>query len=214
MRCSVSPWLRASAACMLMQLAQPLICEERIFTSSTRLGSRLAAIASAAPVQAFMTSGAAVRTLTLAVIGPSLSWVCDDMTSQGPPNVTSPRKNFAPPGFIPARQGGRGSGLKPGLDGLEQPETHGAVVAPERDHEAHSPMTGGAGIARQGADAGKGSRLEEGAVAAAEQGRMGLEEIQHLGEAAGREAVVAADARAFLAMDGIGTVVLPRRLFP
>src|SRR5262249_57386885 len=73
-------------------------------------------------------------------------------------------------------------------------------------------MRGGVGIAREGADAGKGARLEEGAVAAAEQGRMGLEEIQHLGEAAGREAVVAADARPFLEMDGIGKIVLRERL--
>src|SRR5215211_3743531 len=98
--------------------------------------------------------------------------------------------------------------LKPGLDGLEQPETHRAVVALERDHEAHSPMPGGVGIARQGADAGKGAGLEEGAIAAAEQGGMRLEEVQQPSEAAGREAVVAADARPFLEMDGIGKVVL------
>ena len=56
--------------------------------------------------------------------------------------------------------------LQPGLDGFEQPEAHRAVVACERDHEAHSPMLGGVGIARQGADAGKGAGLEAGAVAA------------------------------------------------
>src|SRR6266481_6275795 len=94
MRCSVSPLLRASVVCMLMQLAQPLICEARIFTSSIRLGSRLAAIASEAPVQTFMTSGAAVRRLTLAVIGPLLSLGSDDMTSRGPSIVTSPRNNL------------------------------------------------------------------------------------------------------------------------
>ena len=33
MRCSVSPFARASAACILMQLAQPLIWEARISTS-------------------------------------------------------------------------------------------------------------------------------------------------------------------------------------
>ena len=49
MRCSVSPFARASAVCMLMQLAQPLICEARIFTSSARLGSRLEAMATEAP---------------------------------------------------------------------------------------------------------------------------------------------------------------------
>src|SRR3990170_2959048 len=97
--------------------------------------------------------------------------------------------------------------LKPGLDGLEQPEAHRAVVALERDHEAHPPVLGGVGIARQGADAGKGAGLEEGAVAAAEQGGMGLEEVEHLGEAARREAVAAADARALLKMDGLGEAV-------
>ena len=54
------------------------------------------------------------------------------------------------------------------------------------------------GIARQGADAGKGAGFEVGAVAAAEQGGMRLEEVQQLGKATGREAVAAADARAFL----------------
>ena len=49
--------------------------------------------------------------------------------------------------------------------------------------------------------------LELGAVAAAEQGSMGLEEAQQLGKAAGREAVAAADARAFLEMNGIGEAV-------
>src|SRR5215216_6565315 len=73
-------------------------------------------------------------------------------------------------------------------------------------------MPGGVGIARQGADAGKGAGLVEGAVAAAEQGGMGLEEVQQLGEAAGREAVVAADARPFLEMDGMGKVVLRKHL--
>ena len=55
-------------------------------------------------------------------------------------------------------------------------------------------MVGGVGIARLGADAGNGAGLEERAVAAAEQGGMGLEEVQQLGKAAGREAVAAADA--------------------
>src|SRR4029450_13931581 len=94
--------------------------------------------------------------------------------------------------------------LKPGLDGLKQPEAHRAVVAPERDHEAHPPVLLGVGVARQGADAGKGAGLEEGAGGAAEQGGMRLEEVQQLGEAAGREMVVAADAGALLEMDGVG----------
>ena len=65
-------------------------------------------------------------------------------------------------------------------------------------------MPGSVGIAREGADAGKGAGLVEGAVAAAKQGGMGLEEVEEPGEAAGREAVAAADARAFLELDGPG----------
>src|SRR5262245_62324113 len=68
-------------------------------------------------------------------------------------------------------------------------------------------MSGRIGVARQSADAGKGAGLEEGAVAAAEQAGMGLEQVQQLGEAAGREAIVAADARALDEMDGIGEAV-------
>src|SRR5688572_15041208 len=68
-------------------------------------------------------------------------------------------------------------------------------------------MLGSVGIARQGADAGKGAGLEVRAVAAAEQGGMGLEEVQQLGKAAGRDAVAAADARAFLEVDGLGEAV-------
>src|SRR5579885_965656 len=45
MRCSASPSARASAACILMQLAQPLIWEARISTRRIRDGSRLAAAA-------------------------------------------------------------------------------------------------------------------------------------------------------------------------
>ncbi len=52
-------------------------------------------------------------------------------------------------------------------------------------------MFGSIGIARQGADARKGARLEEGAVAAAEQGGLGLEEVQQLGKTAGRDTVTA-----------------------
>src|SRR5262245_32087472 len=68
-------------------------------------------------------------------------------------------------------------------------------------------MPGGVGIARQGTDAGKGAGLEAGAVAAAQQGGMGLEEVQQLGKAARREAVAAADARAFLELDRLGEAV-------
>ena len=73
-------------------------------------------------------------------------------------------------------------------------------------------MLGGVGIARQGADAGKGAGLEAGALAAPEQVGMGLEEVQQLGKAAGRETVAAADARAFLEMDGLGEAVLGEHL--
>src|SRR6478609_363564 len=41
---------------------------------------------------------------------------------------------------------------------------------------------------------------------------MGLEEVQQLGKAAGREAVAAADARTFLEMDGLGEPVLGEHL--
>src|SRR4029079_455255 len=102
--------------------------------------------------------------------------------------------------------------LQPRLDGFEQPEAHRAVVACERDHEAYSPMAGGVGIARQGADAGNGAGLEERALAAAEQRGIRLEEEQQLGEAAGRETVSAADARAFLEMDGLGKAALGEHL--
>src|SRR4051812_46133507 len=68
-------------------------------------------------------------------------------------------------------------------------------------------MLGGVGITRQGADAGKGAGLEAGAFAVAEQRGMGLEEVQQPGKAAGREAVAAADARAFLEWDRFGEAV-------
>src|SRR6478672_12941663 len=41
---------------------------------------------------------------------------------------------------------------------------------------------------------------------------MGLEEVQQLGKAAGREAVAAAGARAFLEMDGLSEAVLGEHL--
>src|SRR5829696_1551124 len=97
--------------------------------------------------------------------------------------------------------------LQLGLDSFQNPEAHRSVVASERDHEAHSPMLGSVCITRQGADAGEGAGLEQGAVAAAEQGGMGLEEVEQLGKAAGGEAVAAADARAFLELDGFGEAV-------
>ena len=53
--------LTCLTACMLMQLAQPLICEARIFTSSARLGSRLELMVAEVPNQFFMSEGAAAK---------------------------------------------------------------------------------------------------------------------------------------------------------
>ena len=41
---------------------------------------------------------------------------------------------------------------------------------------------------------------------------MGLEEVQQLGEAAGRKAIAATDARAFLELNGLGKAVLGEHL--
>src|SRR3546814_4303961 len=54
-RSSVSPCARASSVCILMQLAHWLICDARIFTSSMRLGSRLAFAAFDVANQLFMS---------------------------------------------------------------------------------------------------------------------------------------------------------------
>src|SRR5476651_524899 len=68
MRCSVSPFARASAVCILMQLAQPLIWEARISTSPISVGSRLEAMAIDVRTQFFMSSGAAAKGSSLAVM--------------------------------------------------------------------------------------------------------------------------------------------------
>src|SRR5690606_37818776 len=68
MRCSLSPLARASAVCMLMQLVHPLICDARIFTSSMRLGSRLAAASIDMLIHFFMSSGAALKISGLGVM--------------------------------------------------------------------------------------------------------------------------------------------------
>src|SRR5262249_48763473 len=68
MRCSVSPFSRASAVCTLMQVAQPLIWEERIFTNSMRLGSRLDSTARDMLIQLFISDGAAAKRSSLAVM--------------------------------------------------------------------------------------------------------------------------------------------------
>src|SRR5579871_6347405 len=88
MRRSVSPFSRASAVCMLMQLAQPLICEARIFTSSIRVGSRLAATAFETPIQFFMSWGAAAKRSSCGVMVRLLFVGSDDMTSGHWPVVT------------------------------------------------------------------------------------------------------------------------------
>src|SRR3954451_10056968 len=108
---------------------------------------------------------------------------------------------------------GAGARLQPGPDGLQQPEAHRAVVACERDHEAHSPVLGCLGKAGQGADAGKGAGLEASAFATAEQVGMGLEEVQQLGKAARRKAVAATDARPFSERDARAEAVLGEHLF-
>ena len=59
------------------------------------------------------------------------------------------------------------------------------------------------GIAGERANALHGAGLVQAAVVAAEQVGMGREELEHFGEAAGGKAIVAADARALLQMDGL-----------
>src|SRR5262245_35940543 len=86
--------------------------------------------------------------------------------------------------------------LEPGLDGLEQLEAHRAVVVRKRDHEAHLLVPGRVGVARQRANAGNCARLVYRAFAFAEQVGVGREQVEHLGETARGETVVAADARA------------------
>jgi hypothetical protein len=51
-----------------MQLAQPLICEARIFTRLMRLGSRLEAMTCDMPIQLFMSEGATAKGSSLAVM--------------------------------------------------------------------------------------------------------------------------------------------------
>jgi hypothetical protein len=68
------------------------------------------------------------------------------------------------------------------------------------------------GVARQRADAGERAGLVRAAVVAVEQVGVGREKMEQPGEAAGREVVAAADARALLEVDGIGEVVLRQHL--
>src|SRR6516164_2161171 len=94
--------------------------------------------------------------------------------------------------------------LQRGLDGLEQLEAHRAVVAPQRDHKTHLPIRSGIGVTRQCADAIEGARLVQAAIMAAKQVGVRREKVEYLGETARREAVAAADARAFFEMDSFG----------
>ena len=75
---------------------------------------------------------------------------------------------------------------------LSSSKAHRAVVAPERDDETHLSVRGAAGIARQRADAFEGAGLVRAALAL-EQVWRGREQVEHLGKAAGREAVAAAE---------------------
>ena len=65
-------------------------------------------------------------------------------------------------------------------------------------------MARGIGIARERADPVHSASLVHAAVVTVEQVGVGRKELEHFGEAAGSEAVVAADARALLEMDGRG----------
>src|SRR5262249_5265783 len=97
--------------------------------------------------------------------------------------------------------------LQSRLNGPEQLEAHCAVIAPQRDHEAHLPVCGRVRVAGQRADAVEGASLVRAAIMAAEQVGVGRKKVEHLDKAAGPKAVVAADARALLKMDGFGEAV-------
>jgi hypothetical protein len=59
---------------MLMQLAQPLTCEDRISMSSASTGSRLPAMAKEARCHSFISEGAAARRSSLTVMVGSFHW--------------------------------------------------------------------------------------------------------------------------------------------
>src|SRR3954471_14053756 len=92
--------------------------------------------------------------------------------------------------------------LQLGLYGLQQPEAQRAVVALQRDHEVHRPMLRRVGVARERANAVERAGLVRGAFVLLEEAGVRREKGEHFVEAASREAVVAADARAFLKVDG------------
>src|ERR1700733_9396972 len=92
--------------------------------------------------------------------------------------------------------------LQPILDCLEELEAR-FVIARKRDDETDPSVGGGVGIAGERADSVHGSALVQAALMAMEQGGMGREELEHLGETARREPCIAADAGALLQMDGV-----------
>src|SRR5581483_6735204 len=94
MRCSVSPFARASCVCILMQLAQPLIWDARISISRIRVGSRLEAAANDVAAHFFMRSGAtAKRSLAFMVGTPLVGFRYHDEPE--PADVTSRPRFFA-----------------------------------------------------------------------------------------------------------------------
>src|SRR5262249_195118 len=102
--------------------------------------------------------------------------------------------------------------LQCGLDGLEQLKAHRAVVASQRDHETHLPICRGIGVTRQCTDAVEGARLVRTTIMGGKQIGVRSEKVEYLGETARREAVAAADSRAFFEMDGFGKAVRSQEL--
>src|SRR5579872_1176572 len=97
--------------------------------------------------------------------------------------------------------------LQLGLDRPKQPEARLPVIARERDHETDLPMARSVGIAGERADPLHRAGLVQTAVMAVQQAGIGREEIEHFGEAARGEMVVATDPRALLEMDRRGEAV-------
>src|ERR1700722_20329360 len=77
------------------------------------------------------------------------------------------------------------------------------VVVRKRDHETDPPMGGGVSIAGERADSVHGAAFVQAAVVAMQQVGGGREELEPRGETASRKVVIAADAGAFLDMDGL-----------
>src|SRR3546814_20144686 len=71
---SVAPCARASAVCMLMQLAQPFRIDERILTSSIRPFSRLFSAARLTAIHCFIRCGEAAKGSVMLVMSHLLCW--------------------------------------------------------------------------------------------------------------------------------------------